>query len=189
MSRSDVHSVHSAKASGERWFVANAHRAQTPFKDNAIAVADKIYRRLLPAACLVKLAGNPSAVGYAVTPNHNILRRSWRIINKIHRRDINKIHRRDVIGMIAQKCSPLLRRPLSAFRHILATEVWSISIPSLSNSPWMRQRLTGLMGGRGGNGISSVRIDGSSNDARGRRFRVRRSSECSQLPEQCEREQ
>ena len=43
-------------------FVANAHGAETFFKDipiGAIAVADKICRRLFPATGFVELAGDP----------------------------------------------------------------------------------------------------------------------------------
>ena len=54
------------RRAGSGWFVANAHRAQTSFKDiaiGAVPVANKIFRRLFPAAGFGELAGDPFRSG------------------------------------------------------------------------------------------------------------------------------
>jgi len=68
-----------------RRLVANAHDAKTLFEDvaiGAVMVADEIFRRLFPAAASVSWRAMHSAVGCAVTPHYNILRRSFRMIIK-----------------------------------------------------------------------------------------------------------
>ena len=65
--------------------ITNAHGAKPPLEYlavDSVAIAEDVSRHRLPAAGLGKPAGSHSAVGCAVTPNHNIWRRPCLRISK-----------------------------------------------------------------------------------------------------------
>src|SRR6478672_751766 len=100
-----------------RWSVANAHRAKPPdecFAIGAIAIADDIVRRSLPAASLRQLSSNPFSRRICRHPQPHdptsMVPQDQEAIQQPEgkRRHDEQVHRGDAISMIAKKGPPAL---------------------------------------------------------------------------------
>src|SRR5262249_5859522 len=106
--------------------------------------ANDIGRRSVPAASLRQLSGNPFRRGACGDPQPDdptpLVPQNQEAIQQPEGkcRHDEQVNRGDAVRMVAKKGSPALRGPSPPPRHVLATLVWPTSIPSLSNSPWMR---------------------------------------------------
>src|SRR5260221_6572497 len=129
-----------------RWSVANAHRSKSSDEDNAIgpiAIADQIVGSPFPAESFRNLICNPfcgrmrcDAEPYDLSSAVPHDQQSIEQTKRDCRHD-EQIYRSDPIRMIAKESLPCDSgsRLLTIY---LATLVCPISMPSLSNSPWIR---------------------------------------------------
>src|SRR6266852_951246 len=130
-----------------RWSVANAHRSKSSDEDIAIgliAIADQIVGSPFPAESFRNLICNPfcgrmrcDAEPYDLSSAVPHDQQSIEQTKRDCRHD-EQIHRGDPVGVIVEECLPSLGRWFSPLDHILGTLVCPISMPSLSNSPWIR---------------------------------------------------